>query len=76
MADQTAVELFTKLGEKVDIDPNTTSWLTSPDGLAAKTFDDLLYACKEDGIDKLVEAAISWQTCCSQVAACVRPGAP
>ena len=31
--------------------------MTDPDGLAAKSLDDLLYACNEDGIDKLVEAA-------------------
>ena len=57
MADQTAVELFGELGNELDIDPKVTSWLTSPDGLAAKSLDDLLYACNEDGIDKLIEAA-------------------
>ena len=39
------------------VGPKVTSWLTSPDGLAAKTLDDLLYACNEDGIDNLIDAA-------------------
>ena len=57
MADPTAVALFKELGADFEIDPTVTAWLTSPGGLAAKEFDDLLYACDKNGIDKLVEAA-------------------
>jgi hypothetical protein len=57
MATPDASQLFSELGAQFDLDPKVTAWLTSPDGLAAKRLDDLLYACSEDGIDKLVEAA-------------------
>ena len=57
MANPEAVKVFKQLAEQFEIDPKVTSWLTAPDGLAAKNLDDLLYACNEDGIDKLVEAA-------------------
>ena len=40
-----------------DLDPTVTAWLTSPDGLAAKSFDDLLCACTEEGVENLVAAA-------------------
>ena len=48
---------FEKLGDEFEIGPKVTSWLTSPDGLAAKTLDDLLCACNGDGIDSLIDAA-------------------
>ena len=57
MANPEAVRIFTQFAEQFEIDQKVTSWLTDPDGLAAKNLDDLLYACNEDGIDKLVEAA-------------------
>ena len=57
MANPEAVKIFKQLAEQFDIDQKVTSWLTAPNGLAAKNLDDLLYACNEDGIDKLVEAA-------------------
>jgi hypothetical protein len=57
MASPDAVQLFAELGSQFELDPKVTTWLTAPDGLAAKRLDDLLYACNEDGIDKLVEAA-------------------
>ena len=57
MANPEAVKIFTQLAEQFEIDKKVTSWLTDPNGLAAKSLDDLLYACNEDGIDKLVEAA-------------------
>ena len=57
MANPDAVRLFKELGAQFDFDPTVTTWLTAPSGLAAKKLDDLLYACNEDGIEKLVEAA-------------------
>ena len=57
MADQIVIELFQRLGAEFDIDPVVTSWLTSPDGLAARALDDLLYACNEDGIENHIVAA-------------------
>ena len=57
MANPDAVRLFKELGAQFDLDPTFAIWLTAPSGLAAKKLDDLLYACNEDGIDKLVEAA-------------------
>ena len=40
-----------------DLDPTVTTWLTSQDGLAAKSLDDLLCACTEEGVENLVKAA-------------------
>ena len=57
MADPEAVKVFKQLAEQFELDPKVTSWLTAPDGLAAKNLDDLLYACNEDGIDRLVSLA-------------------
>ena len=57
MADPTAVALFKELGAEYEIDPTVITWLTPPGGWAAKKLDGLLYACDENGIDKLVEAA-------------------
>ena len=57
MANPDAVRVFKELAEQFELDPAVTSWLTAADGLAAKNLDDLLYACNEDGIDKLVGAA-------------------
>ena len=57
MASQTVVDPFKNLGDEFELGPKVMSWLTSPDGLAAKKLDDLLYACNEDGIDKLIDAA-------------------
>ena len=57
MANPGSVKLFEELGAQFDLDPTVTTWLTSPGGLAATKLDDLLYACNEDGVDKLVEAA-------------------
>ena len=57
MANPDAVRLFKELAEQFELDPAATTWLTAPNGLAAKNLDDLLYACNEGGIDKLVEAA-------------------
>jgi hypothetical protein len=74
MANPEAVRIFTQLAEQFEIDQKVTSWLTDPDGLAAKNLDDLLYACNEDGIDKLVEAA-SPITSYLQPAGCARLGA-
>ena len=59
MASPDAVQLFAELGSQFELDPKVTTWLTAPDGLAAKRLDDLLYACNEDGVDKLAEAAYS-----------------
>ena len=47
MADQSAIDLFEKHQMEFDLDPTVTTWLTSPDGLAAKNPDDLLCACTE-----------------------------
>ena len=57
MAHQNVIDLFKKLGDDFEIDPKVTSWLTSPDGLAARTYDDLLYACSEDGVESPIDAA-------------------
>ena len=57
MADATAIELFEKLRVEFDIDKKVTEWLTSPKGLAAKTLEDFLCACTEEGVKNLVEAA-------------------
>ena len=57
LADAQAVKLFEKLGDEHGVDPKVTKWLTAPDGFNAKSLDDLLYACSEDGIDQLIVAA-------------------
>ena len=57
MAHQTVIDLLKNLGDEFEIDPKVTSWLTSPDGLAAKSIDDLLHACIEDGVENLIDAA-------------------
>ena len=57
MAGPEAVKIFKRLAEQFELDPKVTSWLTAPDGLAAKNLDGLLYACNEDGIDRLVGLA-------------------
>ena len=57
LADPEAVKLFEKLGDEHGVDPKVTKWLTAPDGFNAKSLDDLLYACNEDGIDNLIDAA-------------------
>ena len=57
LADAQAVKLFEKLGDEHGVDPKVTRWLTAPDGFNAKSLDDLLYACNEDGIDQLIIAA-------------------
>ena len=57
LADAQAVKLFEKLGNEHGVDPKVTKWLTAPDGFNAKSLDDLLYACNEDGIDQLIIAA-------------------
>ena len=74
MASPNAIQLFSELGAQFDLDPKVTAWLTAPDGLAAKRLDDLLYACNEDGIDKLVEAAKP-RISSSPPAGCARCGA-
>ena len=57
LADAQAVKLFEKLGSENGVDPKVTAWLTAPDGFNAKSLDDLLYACNEDGIENLIVAA-------------------
>ena len=57
MADPIAKELFNKLQVEHGLDPTVTAWLTAPGGLGAKTLDDLLCACTEDGVENLVKAA-------------------
>ena len=57
MASATAVDLFEKLRAELDLDPKVTEWLTSPKGLAARTLEDFLRACTEEGVQSLVEAA-------------------
>ena len=57
MAHHTVIDLCKNLGDEFEIDPKVTAWLTSPDGLAAKTLDDLLYACSEDNVESLIDAA-------------------
>ena len=57
MADTVAKELFAKLQVEHGLGSTVTAWLTSPGGLGAKTLDDLLYACTEDGVENLVNAA-------------------
>ena len=57
MASETAINLFEELGVEFDLDPKVTEWLTSPKGLAAKSLEDFLCACTEEGVQSLVEAA-------------------
>ena len=57
MANPDAVKVFKELAEQFELDPAVTTWLTAANGPAAKNLDDLLYACNEDGIDKLAGAA-------------------
>ena len=57
LADANAVKLFEELGQVHGVDPITTTWLTAPDGFNAKSLDDLLYACNEDGVGDLIVAA-------------------
>ena len=77
MAGQTPIEFFKKLEVEFELDPQVTARLTSPDGLAAKTLDDLLYACSGDGFEKLAKAAKPTNAflAASRSAGCDRPGA-
>ena len=57
LADAQAVKLSEKLGDEHGVDPKVTKWLTAPVGFNAKSLDDLLCACNEDGIENLIVAA-------------------
>ena len=57
MANPDAVKVFKELADLFELDPAVTTWLTAANGLAAKNLEYLLYACNEDGIDKLVGTA-------------------
>ena len=57
MADPVAKEIFAKLQAEHGLGETVTTWLTSPGGLGAKTLDDLLCSCTEDGVENLVKAA-------------------
>ena len=57
MASEAAINLFEKLRVEFDLDQKVTKWLTSPKGLAAKSLEDFLCACTEEGVQDLVEAA-------------------
>ena len=57
MASATAIDLFEKLHVEFDLGPKVTTWLTSPDGLAAKSLEYFLCACTEEGVQSLAEAA-------------------
>ena len=57
MASAAAIDLFEKLRVEFDLDLKVTEWLTSPKGLAAKSLEDFLCACTEEGVQSLVEAA-------------------
>ena len=56
MADQSAIDLFEKLRIEFDLD-TVTAWLTSPDGLAAKSLAYFLCPCTEEGVENVVQAA-------------------